>query len=100
MPIILPSQLERLEDHEVPAEYSADALDLFIEGSRRSAGAELANLLDDWSRDGKRHLLHTPGGTVRARQVVIAGNGYTGDRLHLQMSPQPVGIRDVAPAKG
>jgi len=36
----------------------------------------------DWRRDGKRHLLRTPGGVVRARQVVIAGNGYTGDRLH------------------
>ncbi len=35
-----------------------------------------------WDRDGVRHLLRTPGGTVRARQVVIAGNGYTGDRLH------------------
>jgi gamma-glutamylputrescine oxidase len=35
-----------------------------------------------WRRDGKRHLLRTPGGTVRARQVVIASNGYTGDRLH------------------
>ena len=36
----------------------------------------------EWRRDGKRHLLRTPGGMVRARQVVIAGNGYTGDRLH------------------
>jgi gamma-glutamylputrescine oxidase len=35
-----------------------------------------------WRREDKRHLLKTPGGTVRARQVVIAGNGYTGDRLH------------------
>ncbi|MDY0883857.1 NAD(P)/FAD-dependent oxidoreductase [Dongia soli] len=35
-----------------------------------------------WRRDGKRHLLSTPGGIVRANQVVIAGNGYTGDRLH------------------
>ena len=36
----------------------------------------------EWRRDGRRHLLRTPGGSVRARQVVIAGNGYTGDRLH------------------
>jgi hypothetical protein len=35
-----------------------------------------------WRRDGHRHLLQTPGGIVRARQVVIATNGYTGDRLH------------------
>jgi len=36
----------------------------------------------DWRRDGTRHLLKTPRGTVRARQVVIATNGYTADRLH------------------
>jgi len=35
-----------------------------------------------WRRDGNRHLLVTPGGILRARHVVIAGNGYTGDRLH------------------
>jgi gamma-glutamylputrescine oxidase len=36
----------------------------------------------EWRREGKRHLLSTPGGVVRATQVVIAGNGYTGDQLH------------------
>jgi glycine/D-amino acid oxidase-like deaminating enzyme len=48
------------------------------------AGAQLhdASPVQAWTRDGKRHVLTTPGGTVRARHVVIAGNGYTGDRLH------------------
>ena len=41
-----------------------------------------ASPVTGWRREGKRHLLATPGGTVRARQVVIAGNGYTGDRMH------------------
>ena len=41
-----------------------------------------ASPVTGWRREGKRHLLTTPGGTVRARQVVIAGNGYTGDRMH------------------
>jgi glycine/D-amino acid oxidase-like deaminating enzyme len=41
-----------------------------------------ASPVTGWRRDGARHLLSTPGGTVRARQVVIAGNGYTGDRMH------------------
>lgn len=47
-------------------------------------GAQLhgASPVLEWRRDGPRHLLRTPGGVVRARQVVIAGNGYTGDRLH------------------
>jgi gamma-glutamylputrescine oxidase len=41
-----------------------------------------ASPVTGWRREGKRHLLTTPSGTVRARQVVIAGNGYTGDRMH------------------
>jgi gamma-glutamylputrescine oxidase len=59
----------------------------YCRGMARAAqrhGAVLhgASPVTDWLRDGARHLLKTPGGTVRARQVVIAGNGYTGDRLH------------------
>lgn len=38
--------------------------------------------VQDWRRDGSHHLLKTSGGTVRAKQVVIATNGYTSDRLH------------------
>ncbi len=35
-----------------------------------------------WRRDGGGHVLATPGGTVRARRVVMATNGYTPERLH------------------
>ena len=35
-----------------------------------------------WKRGGDSHLLVTPGGTVRARKVILATNGYTPDRLH------------------
>jgi gamma-glutamylputrescine oxidase len=35
-----------------------------------------------WSREGGWHRLATPGGTVRARRVVMATNGYTPERLH------------------
>jgi gamma-glutamylputrescine oxidase len=41
-----------------------------------------ASPVTGWRRDGRLHLLRTPGGTVRATQVVIATNGYTGDRLN------------------
>jgi glycine/D-amino acid oxidase-like deaminating enzyme len=59
----------------------------YVRGMARaaqSAGAHLhgSSPVQGWTRDGKRHVLATPGGKVRARQVVIAGNGYTGDRLH------------------
>jgi gamma-glutamylputrescine oxidase len=49
---------------------------------RHSAVLHGASPVVDWRRDGGRHLLRTPAGKVRARQVVIAGNAYTGDRLH------------------
>ncbi len=35
-----------------------------------------------WGREGGWHRLSTPGGTVRARRVVVATNGYTPERLH------------------
>lgn len=49
---------------------------------RHGAVMHAASPVLAWRRDGAKHLLTTPGGKVRARQVVIAGNGYTGDRLH------------------
>jgi gamma-glutamylputrescine oxidase len=51
-------------------------------GQRHGAVLHATSPVSGWRRDGKRHLLSTPGGIVRARQVVIACNGYTGDRLH------------------
>ena len=35
-----------------------------------------------WRRQGGDHLLVTPTGTVRARRVVMATNGYTPEGLH------------------
>ncbi|WP_119458928.1 FAD-dependent oxidoreductase [Rhodospirillaceae bacterium SYSU D60014] len=49
---------------------------------RRGAVLHGSSPVTEWRRDGERHLLVTPRGTVRARQVVIATNGYTNDSLH------------------
>jgi gamma-glutamylputrescine oxidase len=35
-----------------------------------------------WSREGDSHRLATAAGTVRARKVIVATNGYTSERLH------------------
>ena len=35
-----------------------------------------------WRREGSDHLLVTPTGTLRARKVVVATNGYTSEQLH------------------
>lgn len=34
-----------------------------------------------WERDGARHRLRTPGGTISAERVVVATNGYTPEPL-------------------
>lgn len=59
----------------------------YVRGLARAAGRRGAVLhhgspVLGWSREGGWHLLATPGGTVRARKVVLATNGYTPDRLH------------------
>src|SRR5262249_14895666 len=36
-----------------------------------------------WRREGSEHVLVTPRGTLRARTVVMATNGYTPEGLHL-----------------
>lgn len=43
MPIILPSQLERLEDHEIPKEFEAGAIEEFVSQTRNSSGSEMSN---------------------------------------------------------
>lgn len=49
---------------------------------RRGATLHEASPVQAWQRSGGWHLLATPGGTVRARRVVLATNGYTPERLH------------------
>ncbi|NQV47376.1 MAG: FAD-binding oxidoreductase [Rhodospirillaceae bacterium] len=50
----------------------------------RAAGAVVhgASPVINWSKDSRHHVLMTPGGRVRAKRVVMAGNGYTFDGLH------------------
>ncbi|MGI9204975.1 MAG: NAD(P)/FAD-dependent oxidoreductase, partial [Woeseiaceae bacterium] len=36
----------------------------------------------DWSRQDGRHRLSTSGGTIRAKRVIVATNGYAPEHLH------------------
>jgi len=49
----------------------------------RSAGAKVhsASPVLDWSKNNGMHALATPHGTVRAKTIVIATNGYTPEHL-------------------
>jgi glycine/D-amino acid oxidase-like deaminating enzyme len=49
---------------------------------RRGARVHTESRVDRWEREGGRHRLITRGGTLTARRVVIATNGYTPDTLH------------------
>ncbi len=50
----------------------------------RAAGATVytASPVTAWEKRGAEHVLTTPQGTVRARTVVLATNGYTPQHLH------------------
>lgn len=50
----------------------------------RAAGATVhgASGVLTWKKDGNTHVLGTPHGTVRARTVIVATNGYTPEHLH------------------
>lgn len=55
--------------------------------SARQRGAQLYSRspLVAWEKIGSWHHWQTPGGTVRARQVIVASNGYTPEALHLSL---------------
>jgi taurine dehydrogenase large subunit len=50
----------------------------------RSTGARVhtASPVVSWDKRNGEHMLGTPYGTIRARRVVLATNGYTPERLH------------------
>ena len=55
-----------------------------LAGAAEAAGALLhpRSPVVAWRREGGRHRLITPGGSVLARMVAVATNGYTPERLH------------------
>ena len=62
----------------------------FIRGLARAAlkhGAEISinSEVIEWVSDSRGHLLHTKEGTVRARNVVVATNGFSPELLHSQL---------------
>jgi taurine dehydrogenase large subunit len=70
----------------VPDAIAVHPLKLALGVSRmaRAAGAAVhgASPVTAWTRDGATHVLTTPRATLRARNVVIATNGYTPEHLH------------------
>jgi glycine/D-amino acid oxidase-like deaminating enzyme len=59
----------------------------YVTGLARAASHRGARIFAEspvtgWSRDGYRHRLVTPKGSVRADKVLIATNGYTPENLH------------------
>ena len=55
---------------------------LALAAHRRGAAIHPDSPVVRWEKDGAWHVLATPGGTVRARRVVVGTNGYTPESLH------------------
>jgi len=63
-------------------------LGLGLVSMARAAGATVHSAAPvlSWSKQGAVHVLCTPTGEVRAKQVVFATNGYTNEALHPALS--------------
>lgn len=57
-------------------------LALAADAQARGATLHPRTPVQQWGRDGADHLLRSPAGTLRARRVVLATNGFTRDDLH------------------
>jgi len=62
-----------------PMKYS---LGLARAGQRKGVPIHANSPIIAWEKADGWHWLHTPSGSVRARQVLIATNGYTQESLH------------------
>ncbi|MBE9558510.1 MAG: FAD-binding oxidoreductase [Proteobacteria bacterium] len=59
----------------------------FAQGLARAASAAGAtlhpgSLVTSWLREGGQHLLTTERGTLRAKRIIVAANGFLRERLH------------------
>ncbi len=66
-----------------PLKYSMGLVQSLI---RRGCNVYSYSPVQTWERHDGWHHLHTPGGTLRAKRVLVATNGYTSDRLHAAFS--------------
>jgi glycine/D-amino acid oxidase-like deaminating enzyme len=62
----------------------------FVQGLAQATekrGAKIHGLSEvtDWTKDGQHHVLSTAGGTLRAKQVILATNGFSPEHLHNQL---------------
>lgn len=58
------------------------ALGLARAAARHGATLHGHSRVLEWTRDGVTHVLHTAGGRLRARRVIVATNGYWPEGLH------------------
>jgi len=55
-------------------------------GARIHAHSEVLS----WSKDGSTHVLRTANGTIRARKVIMAANGFMPEHLHPSFAGRPL----------
>jgi glycine/D-amino acid oxidase-like deaminating enzyme len=57
---------------------------------RRGAVLHPRTRVDEWHRDGGRHVLVTAGGRLRANRLIIACNGFMPEHLHETLVGRPL----------
>ncbi|MEJ2133082.1 MAG: FAD-dependent oxidoreductase, partial [Gammaproteobacteria bacterium] len=57
---------------------------------RRGANLHPRTCVDAWRKDNGRHVLVTAGGSLRARRVIVACNGFMPEHLHGTLMGRPL----------
>jgi len=60
---------------------------------RRGAVLHPRTCVDEWHKDGQDHVLETAGGSLRARHVIVACNGFMPEHLHETLYGRPLPLQ-------
>jgi glycine/D-amino acid oxidase-like deaminating enzyme len=68
-------------------------LGLAAAAEQRGAFLHAHTQVDDWHKKGRDHVLETAGGQLRARNVIIACNGFMPEHLHHTLAGRPLPLQ-------
>ena len=60
---------------------------------RRGARLHPHSRVSHWRKEGRRHILETEGGELRAARVILAGNGFMPEYLHRGIADRPLPLQ-------
>ena len=71
------------------------ALGLAAAAERRGARIHPYSEVLSWRKEGETHILETAGGSLRAKQVILTGNGFMPEHLHRGVEGRPLPLQSA-----